>query len=136
MSAPPPKKSRTTSAAIVPALVTIALGCAVAVFTSRKDDVPESRTAAVPVPAPGHVGGDAFDFYLLAMTLHASFCDEHRRKTECRAPQPRPLVIHGLWPERLEPNTYPHDCPAPPLALEPKLERDLATLMPGMVDGL
>lgn len=48
----------------------------------------------------------------------------------------RPLVIHGLWPERMEPRTYPHDCPAPPLDLEPALALELADFMPGMADGL
>ena len=47
-----------------------------------------------------------------------------------------PLVIHGLWPERMEPRTYPRDCPAPPLDLEPALALELADLMPGMADGL
>ncbi len=47
-----------------------------------------------------------------------------------------PLVIHGLWPERNEPRTYPHDCPAPPLVLDSALALELADFMPGMADGL
>ena len=47
-----------------------------------------------------------------------------------------PLVIHGLWPERNEPRTYPHDCPAPPLELDSALALELADFMPGMADGL
>jgi ribonuclease T2 len=70
------------------------------------------------------------------MTVHATFCAEHERKAECRVTQPKPLVIHGLWPERTVPNTYPRDCPAPRLALEPALSRELEPLMPGMADGL
>ena len=78
-----------------------------------------------------------FDFYLLAMTVHAAFCaDGHERKAECRAPGQRPLVIHGLWPENLEPRTYPHDCPVPKLSLDPMLEQQLGELMPGMADDL
>ena len=79
----------------------------------------------------------AFDFYLLALTVHAAFCaDGRQRLAECRAGAPRPLVIHGLWPERLEPRTYPRDCPAPPLALDAALELELADFMPGMAAGL
>jgi ribonuclease I len=78
-----------------------------------------------------------FDFYLLAMTVHSAFCaDGHERKAECRARGSRPLVIHGLWPENLEPRTYPHDCPAPRLSLDPMLEQQLGDLMPGMADQL
>src|SRR5690606_38278540 len=82
-----------------------------------------------------------FDFYLLAMTVHAGFCADGRQQmAECRAgtgrAQARPLVIHGLWPERLEPRTYPSDCPAPPLRLDPALELELADFMPGITAGL
>ena len=49
----------------------------------------------------------------------------------------RPLVIHGLWPERLEPRTYPHDCPAPPLDLDAGARAASSRdFMPGMADGL
>jgi ribonuclease T2 len=79
----------------------------------------------------------AFDFYLMALTVHSAFCaDGHAREAECRTAVERPLVIHGLWPERLEPRTYPHDCPAPPLALDSALAQQLADFMPGMADGL
>jgi ribonuclease T2 len=77
-----------------------------------------------------------FDFYLLSMTLHAAFCIESPREAECRMRDPRPLAIHGLWPENLEPRSYPHDCPAPDLSLDPGLEQQLGELMPGMTDGL
>ena len=78
-----------------------------------------------------------FDFYLMALTVHSAFCtDGHSREPECRAAVHRSLVIHGLWPERNEPRTYPHDCPAPPLALDSALAQQLADFMPGMADGL
>jgi ribonuclease I len=78
----------------------------------------------------------SFDFYLLALSSHAAFCaDGHSRKKECRGDSP-PISIHGLWPERLEPRTYPHDCKGPPLDLDTDLARRLAPLMPGMSDGL
>ncbi len=78
----------------------------------------------------------AFDFYLLALSSHPAFCaDGHSRKAECRGDSP-PISIHGLWPERLEPRTYPHDCPGPRLDLDADLSRRLAPLRPGMADGL
>lgn len=81
--------------------------------------------------------GAEFDFYLLALTLHAAFCaDGHAQKGECRAHATWPLVLHGLWPENRESRTSPHDCPAPPLALEPGLATELEPYMPGMADGL
>ena len=55
---------------------------------------------------------------------------------ECRARGQRPLVIHGLWPENLEPGTYPHDCPAPRLVARPRARQPISRLMPGMADGL
>jgi ribonuclease I len=79
----------------------------------------------------------AFDFYLLAMTVHGAFCADGREHLgECRRGALRPLVIHGLWPEKLEPRTYPRDCPAPPLSLDSALELELAGYMPGMAAGL
>jgi ribonuclease I len=80
--------------------------------------------------------GAAFDFYLMAMTAHPAFCADKARRRECATGNPRPLVIHGLWPERMEPRTYPRDCPAPALDLDPALSLELADMMPGMADGL
>jgi len=101
-----------------------------AVQQDKQDKKPSSAPAA-------HGAGATFDFYLLAMTVHAAFCaDGHERKAECRARGQRPLVIHGLWPENLEPRTYPHDCPVPGLSLDPLLEQQLGELMPGMEDHL
>src|SRR3954469_9012245 len=77
-----------------------------------------------------------FDFYLLAMSMHSTFCADHDRLAECRMDDAPPLVIHGLWPERRQSGAYPHDCPAPRLSLEPALARELEELMPGMKQGL
>jgi ribonuclease I len=100
----------------------------------RPRDAPER--AGNPAPAARARAAD-FDFYLLAMTLHPAFCADGRgHERECRAGEPVPLSIHGLWPERLEPGRYPRDCRAPALDLEPGLEQELAPLMPGMADGL
>ena len=86
------------------------------------------------MPAPSV---NSFDFYLMALTVHPAFCaDGHSRQRECRTSVHRPLVIHGLWPERNEPRTYPHDCPAPPLELDTALALELADFMPGVADNL
>ena len=99
-----------------------------------------ARTGPAPVPTSLAVATStkpAFDFYLMAMTWHAAFCaDGHRQEQECRVSAPRPLVIHGLWPERLEPHTYPRNCDAPRLKLDKVIEDSLREYMPGMVANL
>jgi ribonuclease I len=89
-------------------------------------------------PEPGTYATRAgFDFYLLALTWHPAFClDGHGNKPECRKPQPHPLAIHGLWPERLAAGAYPRDCRAPRLELAPALARELEDFMPGMESNL
>jgi ribonuclease T2 len=78
-----------------------------------------------------------FDFYLLSLTWHPAFCaDGNGNKPECGVVQPHPLAIHGLWPEKLAPGAYPHDCRAPRLDLAPALSRELEEYMPGMVSKL
>jgi ribonuclease I len=90
-----------------------------------------------PASAPAAAHGAQFDFYVLALTVHAAFCaDGHRQLGECQSRAAWPLVIHGLWPENREPRTYPHDCPAQPLALQPALRTELEPYMPGVSDGL
>jgi ribonuclease T2 len=94
-----------------------------------KPDQPAVRAA--PPARPG------FDFYLLALSVHAAFCaDGHAQLSECQARAAWPLVLHGLWPENREPRSYPHDCAAPPLALDAALALDLQPYMPGMAAGL
>jgi ribonuclease T2 len=123
------------------------LGAALAWYSHRESQAPPAVRQETPdkkpapaarasTPAPASARASAFDFYLLAMTVHSAFCAEHARQRECRARGTRPLVIHGLWPERREPRTYPHDCPAPPLDLDPLLAQQLEDFMPGMADGL
>jgi ribonuclease I len=98
-----------------------------------RPDIPDRGPAKSRVDASPPV----FDFYLLALTAHAAFCaDGRERLGECRLGARRPLVIHGLWPERYEPRTWPHDCPGPRLALDPGLEIELRDFMPGMAAGL
>jgi ribonuclease I len=93
----------------------------------------ETRERQNPVTPSGAARAAEFDFYLLTMSSHAAFCaDGHGRTPECEARAPRPLVIHGLWPERLQAGAYPHDCAAPALHLEPALAAELEEYMPGM----
>jgi ribonuclease I len=93
-------------------------------------------TTAGHVPAATPLN-PTFDFYLLALTVHPAFCADAREEIpECRARAARPLVIHGLWPENLEPRTYPRDCPTHALDLEPALEQELSDWMPGMAANL
>ena len=130
-----PKSKGLAASAIAVALI----GALIAWFVPRD---PGKPPPALPGPAAEKRAATAsarttFDFYLMALTVHAAFCaDGHARGPECRAHVRRPLVIHGLWPERLEPRTYPHDCPVPPLALDSALAQQLADFMPGMADGL
>ncbi|MEO8018964.1 MAG: hypothetical protein ABI769_14210 [Pseudomonadota bacterium] len=122
------------------ALAVALIGALVAWFSQR-----DSRQSP-PIPHQGRARDEkpalpaaksAFDFYLMALTVHGAYCaDGHDRQRECRAGVQRPLVIHGLWPERDEPRTYPHDCPGPPLDLDAALSLELTDLMPGVADGL
>ena len=121
-------------------LAIAALGALFAWHTTR-----ETRESPTVSPHPGHAAAPAaatahganFDFYLLSLTVHAAFCaDGHRQLAECQSQSAWPLAIHGLWPENRAPRTYPHDCPAPPLALRPELKAELEPYMPGMSDGL
>ena len=129
------KSKGKTWAAIVMALI----GALIAWFVPMDaEKTPTSRPgSAAAKPAATANAHSTFDFYLMALTVHSAFCDDgHARERECRAVVHRPLVIHGLWPERIEPRTYPHDCPAPPLELDSALALQLADFMPGMADGL
>jgi len=114
------------------------IGLLVAWFSQRDagKSPPVVQKDRVDKPVPERTSA-TFDFYLMAMTVHPAFCaDGNSRRQECTGGNHRPLVIHGLWPERMEPRTYPHDCPAPALDLDPALAIELADLMPGMADGL
>ena len=116
-------------------LALVASGALIACDPVAPANARQEKKAPAAAPAKS-ASSPTFDFYLLAMTAHPAFCaDGHQRKAECRAPG-QPLVIHGLWPENLTPRTYPHDCPAPRLQLDPLLEQQLQELMPGMADGL
>jgi ribonuclease I len=128
------------------ALAVAVLGALAAWYSSRQPHGPSTDAPArappireetlepgKPVSSPDSARRADFDFYLMTMSVHAAFCaDGHGRNAECRERAPRPLVIHGLWPERLQAGAYPHDCPAPRLDLDPALAAELARYMPGM----
>jgi ribonuclease I len=122
-------------------LLIASIGVLVAGFSLRHAKNPPtdviSATVSDEAPEPRAPAASSFDFYLMALTVHSAFCaDGHDRKRECQVGSHRPLVIHGLWPERNEPRTYPHDCPAAPLDLDSALALELADFMPGVEDDL
>jgi ribonuclease I len=97
----------------------------------------QTRETEKPVARSDSSRPEDFDFYLMTMSWHPAFCaDGHGRAPECAARPPHPLVIHGLWPERLQPGAYPHDCRAPALHLDSTLIAELEQYMPGMRDDL
>ena len=120
------------------AMAIILIGALVATFSRREaaHTPPATEKSRADKQDKTTPASSAFDFYLMAMTVHPAFCADNARRRECASGNSRPLVIHGLWPERMEPRTYPHDCPAPALDLDPALSLELADMMPGMADGL
>jgi ribonuclease T2 len=123
------------------ALAVAVIGTLVAWFSQRDTGKSPSKAVEAKVPAraqdPPGPEAASFDFYLIALTVHPAFCaDGHARQRECQTGAHRPLVIHGLWPERHEPRTYPQDCPAPPLDLDSALALELADFMPGVTEHL
>ncbi len=104
-----------------------------------------SRTQREPSPAnnPARTAPGTFDFYLLALSVAPAFCDDgHQNKGECRALDAgsfaaTPLTLHGLWPENIQPGSYPHDCGgAEPPSLSSATHAAMSRWMPGVVDGL
>lgn len=85
---------------------------------------------------------ESFAFYMMALSLHPAFCENgNDSKKDCRAlsaqdHERRPLVIHGLWPENLQPESYPRDCAGDRLSLSASLRTRLEDWMPGMATGL
>jgi ribonuclease T2 len=116
----------------------LVVGVLAAWFAARKPGDPTHSVNKPTADRPVAVAGKpTFDFYLLALTVHPAFCaDGNAEIPECRARAPRPLVIHGLWPENLKPRTYPHDCPTNALELDAALEQELTGWMPGMAANL
>jgi ribonuclease I len=128
-------------AALAIVLALVLIGVLVAWFSQRDAVKSPPDVAAAKVPAPAQAlpapAASSFDFYLMALTVHPAFCaDGHTRKRECQVRSHRPLVIHGLWPERNEPKSYPRDCPAAPLDLDSALALELQDFMPGVADNL
>ena len=90
----------------------------------------------------GTAGASRFDFYLLALTFESAFCaDGNQQRRQCRALdeatfRSTPLVLHGLWPENLQPETYPHDCGADRMQLSAAVRARMERWMPGIEAGL
>ena len=104
-----------------------------------------SEPGAVPANTAGNadsLGGSRFDFYLLALTFESAFCDDgNQQRGQCRALdattfRSTPLVLHGLWPENLQPETYPHDCGAERVPLSAVVRARMERWMPGIEAGL
>ncbi|MBC8028389.1 MAG: hypothetical protein H7Y89_20535 [Steroidobacteraceae bacterium] len=137
-------KAPNNKAAVLIAVTTCLLGAILAIAYQREPSAPpaapppEAPAARTAAPMSNTTASRThFDFYLLAMTVHAAWCaDGNANRRECRAGSDRPLVIHGLWPERLEPRTYSRDCAGPRLDLEADTESALRPFMPGMQSGL
>jgi len=142
-------KASNNKAAVLVAVMTCVLGAISAIVYEREPSAPPSAPRPAPppeapaarrtaVPASDIAASRAdFDFYLMAMTVHAAWCaDGNTSRRECRTGSDRPLVIHGLWPERLEPRTYPRGCAGPRLDLDDATANELRPFMPGMQSGL
>jgi ribonuclease T2 len=134
-------------------LAVIVAGLVIAACAPRSAPTSAAAPTAAPAVAslapggtPTRGGGNPrqdFDFYLVAMTLAPAFCDDgdNRRKRECQqldrqAFARTPLTLHGMWPERLQPETYPHDCEGPVLSLGRTVRQRMQRLMPGALEHL
>jgi len=82
---------------------------------------------------PARAGGDSenfrgggpardFDFYVLALTWSAGFCElEDHMRDQCEPGLANGFVVHGLWPQYEQ--GYPSDCPGPRSPSRIALER-------------
>ena len=106
----------------------------------RTDRPDRAEDVSTRVLAGGQRAG--FDFYLLALTLEPAFCEERGQAiAQCRSLDDErfartPLVLHGLWPENRQPETYPRDCRGGRLELDATSMRELTRWMPGVSEGL
>ena len=148
------RRRRRRRGATVAGLAAAVLSALVYQCSGKPGQGPSGRSASqiesveVPARTPGHSGSlDArsarrFDFYLLALTFESAFCDDgNQQRRQCRALdeatlRSTPLVLHGLWPENLQPETYPHDCSAERLQLSAAVRARLERWMPGIEAGL
>jgi ribonuclease I len=111
------------------------------------------QTAPLSVPAAASVranaGGD-FDYYVLSLEWHPTFCAGRRGLPECQDPSfDRELVMHGLWPSRLNDpsnslgycgvdssiqrnDTAQTRCQMPAVPISQETHDALATKMPGV----
>lgn len=76
------------------------------------------------------VRADQFDYYTLAVTLTPAFCDLNPKRfnsVQCR--DRKPVVVHGLWPERAS-GKAPAYCAGEPFAIGQRNEKLLRRIMP------
>ena len=100
-------------------LAIIALLCAMVArpATAREDcilddcaDKAPVAQGAAPVGAP--VGSGNFDFYVLALSWSAGFCEKVGwSHDQCEPGRDLGFVVHGLWPQYER--GYPSNCPGP-----------------------
>jgi ribonuclease I len=92
-----------------------------------------------PLSWPDRTDLKEFEFYLLALSIHASFCaDGHRDDPECKSDgaRGRVLALRGLWPEAngievSDSGDHPRGCSAPDPRLSPSIIKRLEEWMPG-----
>lgn len=123
------KKTRFSRAALCAALLVIAFGGAafagpdgdcILDHCADRTDAP----AAAPAPAPRYEPGPRdqgasgrpgdFDFYVLALSWSASFCEiggGRQPQAQCAPGAGFGFVVHGLWPQY--DRGFPSDCPGP-----------------------
>jgi ribonuclease T2 len=127
--------------ALICGLAAALLFCAALSPASAKDDdcildrcadrepaSPGGEVGKAPGAAPGSFrsgssGGD-FDFYVLALSWSAGFCEldsGQRRHKQCEGDSKLGFVVHGLWPQYER--GFPSNCDGPPSPSRIALER-------------
>ena len=76
-------------------------------------------------------------FYQLVLTITPAFCELNTEHSLCQASKTRPssLMLHGLWPERLNAKRAPANCKGMALDKAAKFDARLARWMPGPITG-
>jgi ribonuclease T2 len=89
----------------------------------KTEEAGKAAQAAPGAFRSGASGGD-FDFYVLALSWSAGFCEfdgEQRRHKQCDKGSGLGFVVHGLWPQYER--GFPSDCDGPPSPSRIALER-------------
>jgi ribonuclease T2 len=94
-------------------------GCILDRCADREDRAPASRSAPRPTQRSGGEGGASapapgrFDFYVLALSWSASFCElegAEKGRSQCAPGSKLGFVVHGLWPQYER--GFPSNCEA------------------------